>query len=140
MIKKIGASLLTIVIAIGFTPVTANAQAKPVDKKKVQKEFAKLKKLPNGAAPNGKVNSISKKLFKLDPKKTTKYYKLAIKKYAPQSQFTQGTKLANAAMKTVAKSGLSASQIKKIDKQVTKEENKLEPYQASVSFREILAA
>jgi hypothetical protein len=140
MIKKIGASLLTIVIAVGFNPGNVDA-AQSKEQKKIQKTFKKLKGFPNAATPAGKVNNTTNKLFKLDPKKSSKYYKVAVKKYIVTEAEANAKKLSKDASKELKKSGLSEKEIAKIEKQIEDAPVPTPtPYQAWIGTREMITA
>ncbi len=81
--KKLAALLLITAFAVSFAPVTASAQTskEDKDKKKTQRFFTKLKKLPNARTRPAKVISLARKLVKLDPKKAKRYYKTATIKF-----------------------------------------------------------
>ncbi len=79
--KKIAAILLTTAFAVTALPTTASAQSNDKDKKKINRFFTKLKKLPNARTRPAKVISLSRKLVKLDPKKAKRYYKTATVKF-----------------------------------------------------------
>ncbi len=81
MIKKLSALLLVVGFSISMMPSTAHAQTSDKDKKKINRFFTKLKKLPNGRTRPAKVISFSRKLVKLDPKKAKRYYKTATIKF-----------------------------------------------------------
>jgi hypothetical protein len=58
------------------------------------------------------------KLTKLDPKKAVKYYNLGLTKLATgPSAYADATKILASVAKVVKKAGLSASLVKKIEKQ-----------------------
>ncbi len=81
MIKKLTPLSLIAVVALSALPVTAQAQSNDKDKKKTQRFFKQLKKLPNARSRPAKVISLSRKLVKLDPKKAKRYYKTATIKF-----------------------------------------------------------
>jgi hypothetical protein len=121
MISKLGVGIFLSVATLFFaTPTNVFAATSSADKAKINKYYKQLKSLPNAAAPASKVNSLVIKLTKLDPKKATKYFKLGLTKLATgPSADADATKIALGVKKVVVKAGLSSSQVKKIDKQVT---------------------
>lgn len=143
MIRKIGACLMAFAVAVSFSPATVEAASSKAQKQKIQKTFKQLKKLPNRAAPVGKVKNLVKKLAKLDPKKTNKYYKTGLQKFPLEGGKEQAVLLASDVSKILKKSGLPSNQIAKIQSQVQKEAAKFPtptPYQAFVPVYEGLHA
>lgn len=147
MIRKIGACLMAFAVAVSFSPVTAEAATSKANQQKIKKFWKQLNALPNRAAPFGKTKNLAKKLTKLDPKKTNKYFKTALKKF-PISQGTDtgkrqagllGSDLSKIVKKEGPKFGLTDKKIAKIQSQMQKEVIKFptptptpSPYQASV--------
>ncbi|MGC1479547.1 MAG: hypothetical protein WA771_03520 [Chthoniobacterales bacterium] len=81
MTKILGTLILVTGLSVSMLPATASAQTSDKDKKKIDRFFKKLKKLPNGRSRPAKVISFSRKLVKLDPKKAKRYYKTATVKF-----------------------------------------------------------
>lgn len=147
MIRKIGACLMAFAVAVSFSPVTAEAASSKAQKQKIQKFWKQLKKLPNRAAPFGKTKNLAKKLTKLDPKKTNKYFKTALKKF-PIVQGTEtgkrqasllGSDLSKIVKKVGPKAGMTDKKIAKVQSQMQKEVARFptptptpSPYQASI--------
>lgn len=128
MTSKLGVGIVVAVAALFAMPSDVFAASSKATKNKIKKYFNQLKKLPNKAAPAGKVSNLVKKLSKLDPKKANKYYKTGLKKLAPtQANKKSATKLATDVTNIVKKSGLPKSQVNKINKQVKADEKKFTP-------------
>jgi len=124
MISKSSVGMLLAVAALFFAVPSAPvlAASSSADKAKIKKYYDQLKKLPTGASPYSKVNSLVTKLSKLDPKKASKYYKLGLTKLsnATGTASADATKMATSVNKVLKKSGLPSSQIAKLQKQVDK--------------------
>ncbi len=79
--KKIFAISASVALAVLASTSTTHAQTSDKDKKKIDRFFKKLKKLPNAQTRPAKVISLARKLVKLDPKKAKRYYKTATVKF-----------------------------------------------------------
>jgi hypothetical protein len=135
MISKFGIGILaTAAMFLFAAPVTSFAATSDSTKKQIKKYEKKLKALPNAGAAASVVNKYVTKLAKLDPKKANKWYKLGLQKLIvdPNSK-ANAEKLAKDVTKIVKKSGLSDKDVKKIDKQVNKTEDKYNPYIAFIN-------
>lgn len=79
--KNLAAIILVTAFAAISLPTTAIAQNNDNIQKKIDRNFKKLKKLPNARTRPGKVNGLAKKLVRFDPANAKRYYKTATIKY-----------------------------------------------------------
>lgn len=145
MTKKIPAIAAAVVLGALATPSTSHAQTSDKDAAKIKRFFKKLKKLPNAQNRPAPVNSLAKKLVKLDPKGAKKYYKTATVKYLAafvEKKATQLQKIYTRLLQKAADKGeISAALAKRLVKVTQKIEERIiqkndptptpTPYQAS---------
>ncbi|MDD5200145.1 MAG: hypothetical protein PHC88_10130 [Terrimicrobiaceae bacterium] len=138
MISKLGAILTLSVAALFLAPASLHA-ASSSDQKKIASLSKRLNKLPNAGAAINQVQGLVLKLTKLDPKKAKKWIKIGLKKLKPANASQNAVALQVAVVNTVKKSGLSSSEVAKINGQVKKEVQNYvpptptpTPYQASI--------
>lgn len=149
MIKLIGSSVLIAAISLTALPTTASAQSSDKQKKKIQRLFTKLKKLPNGSSPPPKVRGLAGKLVTLDVKKATKYYRTAILKFQIEVGIKKNARMLQTTFDRVIKKAenkgvIPRSQSNRLQKQVAVIESKVQdptptptPYQGFVSPKEL---
>jgi hypothetical protein len=140
MISKIVTAIALSVVTV-FLATPTQAFAKSSNPTKTNSLLKKFKSLKPGA-PFSQIQSYLVKLTVLDPSKANQYAKIAVKLNLTEDQVK---KLNNNSVKIVKKSGLPASKVAKLIKQVTKTYDKAPaptptPYQAMVSGAVVVLA
>jgi hypothetical protein len=116
-------------VAVAFVlaaPTSAQA-ASSSNKKQIQNLYNQLKALPNIGGPNAKVVQLVNKLAKLDPAKSSTYYKTGLTKIAPLGAEATALSLAKSVINIVKKANLPTGKINSVTKQVNKAANAYVP-------------